>query len=77
MLKAIAECALNALNGNHKLTKDEKSKLYKYKNLLRALVNTKVSFKSKRKLLIEKGGFIVPLLTAILSGVIGAVIIIS
>ena len=74
LIKAFVECAINTLNGNHKLTRDEKSKFHKYKNRLRALVNPKVSFKSKRKLLIQKGGFIVPLLTSILSGVIGALI---
>jgi len=74
LIKAIVECAINTLNGNHKLTKDEKSKLSKYKNRLRALVNPKISFKSKRKLLVQKGGFIVPLLTSILSSVIGAIV---
>jgi len=48
--------------------------LHKYKNLLCALANTKVNFKSKRTLLVEKGGFIVPLLTTILSSEIGALI---
>jgi hypothetical protein len=48
--------------------------LQKYKNRLRALVNPNISFKSKRKFLIQNGGFIVPLLTAVLSGVIGAII---
>ena len=74
LIKAIVECAINTLNGNHKLSKDEKGKLSKYKNRLRALVNPKISFKNKRKLLIQRGGFIVPLLTSILSGVIGAII---
>jgi hypothetical protein len=49
LIKAIVEFAINTLNGNHKLTKDEKSKLSKYKNRLQALVNPKISFKSKRK----------------------------
>lgn len=74
LIKAIVECAINTLNGNHKLSKEEKSKLSKYKNRSRALIDPKVSFKSKRKLLTQKGGFIVPLLTSILSGVIGTLI---
>jgi len=41
------------LNGNHKLTKEEKSKLKEYKNHLRTLIDTKISFKSKRKLLVQ------------------------
>ena len=48
--------------------------LSKYKNRLRAFGNPNISFKNKRKLLIQRGGFIVPLLTSILSGVIGAII---
>jgi hypothetical protein len=74
LIKAVVECAINTLNGNHKLTKEDKSKLTKYKSRLRALVNPIISFKSKRKLLIQKGGFIVPLLTSILTSVIGTLI---
>jgi hypothetical protein len=74
LIKAIIECAINTLNGNHKLSKDEKSKLSKYKSRLRALINPKITIKNKRKFLIQKGGFIVPLLTSILSGVIGSLI---
>jgi len=70
LIKAIVKCAINTLNGNHKLTKEDKGKLSKYKNDLRALVNPKISFKSKRKFLVQKGWFRVPLLTSILSGVI-------
>jgi len=68
------ECAINTLNGNHKFTKDEKRKLQKYKNQIRALANHKISFKSKRKILIQKGGFIIPLLTIDLSAVFGVLI---
>jgi hypothetical protein len=68
LIKDNVECAIKTLNGAHKWTKDEKNKLRKYKNRLRALVRPKYSFKSKRKLLIQK--FIVPLLTSIFSGVI-------
>jgi hypothetical protein len=43
-IKAIVECAINTLNGNHKLSKEDKSKLNKYKSRLRALENTKINF---------------------------------
>ena len=49
------ECAINTLNGNHKLSEEEKGKLSKYKNRLEALVNPKISFKNKRKHLIQRG----------------------
>jgi len=51
--------------------KDEKSKLKKYKYQLRALVNPKISFKSKGKILIENSVFIFLVLITLLSGVIG------
>jgi len=62
LIKAIVECAINTLKENHRLTKDEKGKVKKYKNRLRKLVNNEISFKSKRKFLVQKGGFVVPLL---------------
>ena len=45
LIKAIVECVINILNGNHKLTKEDKGKLNKYKSRLRALVNPKISLK--------------------------------
>ena len=74
LIKVIVECAIHTLNANHKLSKEEKCKLSKYKDCLRALVDPNVNFKSKRQPLIPKGGFIVPLLTSTLSGVIGTLI---
>jgi len=74
LIKTIVECAINTLNGNHKLSKEEKSKLSKYKNRLRELIDPKISFKTKRKILINKRGFIVPLLISILPVVIGTLI---
>ena len=68
LIKDIVECAINTLNRNHNLTIDEKIKLTKYKNRIRTLVNPKISFYSKRKLLVQKVGFIVPPLVKILSG---------
>ena len=70
--KAIVECALNKFNGNNKLTKEEQIK--KYENCLLALKDPKISFKSKRKILVQKGLFIVPLLAIVLSDVIGSII---
>jgi len=52
LIKAIDECVINSLIRNHKLTIDEKSKLKKYKNRLRALVNSKICFRNNRKFLV-------------------------
>jgi hypothetical protein len=74
LIKVIGECAINTQDWNHTLSIDENCKLNKYKNGIRALVNPKISFKSKHTLLVQKGGFIVPLLESVLSGVIGSLI---
>jgi hypothetical protein len=44
LTKAINECAINTLNGTHKLSKEEESKLSEYKKSLRALVNPNFEF---------------------------------
>ena len=73
LIKAIVECVINKLNCNHKLSKEEKGKMTNYKNLLRPLVNPNVCYKNRCKVLIQRGGFIIPLLTSNLFGVIGAI----
>jgi len=47
LIKAFVECAIYKVNGNHKLSTEEKNKLSKYENHLRASVKPKISFKSK------------------------------
>jgi len=61
-IKVIVEWATITLNGNHKLTNDEYSRLKKYKNRLRALVDPKISFKNNNQLLVQKSELIVPFL---------------
>ena len=58
-MKAIVDFTINALNANHKLTKEDKTELCKYKNRLQAFVKPKFNFKIKRKLSIQMGGFII------------------
>jgi hypothetical protein len=70
LIKVIVECAINTVNRNHKSSNEKKNKLSKYKSRSRALVDSKISFKSKRELLFQRSGFIIPLLTSMLSGVI-------
>ena len=67
IIKAIVECAINTLNRNHILILDEKNKIRKYKNRLRTLVNPKISFKSKRILLVQNGGILLPPLASIIN----------
>jgi hypothetical protein len=74
LIKEIVECAINTQNGNHKVSKEGKGKLSNYKNRLRTLINQKISFNCNSKRFAQRGRFIVPLVTSILSGVEGATI---
>lgn len=74
LIKTLIECVLNTLNGNHPIRASVKNKLLPYKKYLRKIANGGISLKKKRKLIIQKGGFLIPLLTSILSGVIGSLI---
>lgn len=63
LIKAICECALNVLSGNIKISPNLKSKLSKHRNTLRRLVCTKNScWKSKKRLIVQKGQGVIPLL---------------
>lgn len=70
LIKHICECALNVLNGVILLKKSEKTKLKKYKTILRKLAaKTKRSngWKHKKKIIVQKGGnFLAYLLSPIL-----------
>lgn len=74
LIKALCECCLNTLNGNHKISPVLKRKLCRYSGVLRKLSSKKVALKRKRGLLIQSGGFLPALLTSILSGVVGSLL---
>lgn len=71
IIKTICEISHNTLKGNSKLSSKGKKILEKYKNKLRILNSSKKSLKSKKKLIIQSGGFLPALLGVVLSGVIG------
>lgn len=73
-IKALCECCMNVLNGNHKVTPALRKKLSKHRVALRVLSNRKNALRKKRKLLLQKGGFLPMLLGSILSGVLGSLI---
>jgi hypothetical protein len=67
LVDCLAECASNCLNNGLPLEKAQFAKLKRYKKILRQIASKKVSRKTKKKHLVQKGGFIVPLITAVLS----------
>lgn len=76
----LCDCANNVLQGNVKLKPKEKTQLRRHKNTLRALVKgggSRNLIKKKRKLLIQKGGFLpallAPILGSLASGLVGTI----
>lgn len=74
VIKTLCEISLNTLNGNNIISKHCKRKLKKYKRELRSLACSKLRLSSKRKILVQKGGFLPVLIGTILSGLIGQII---
>jgi hypothetical protein len=66
LFDSINECVLNVLVGNVPLSTCLRRKLQKYKLALRRLADRSVRHSAKKRLLIQKGGFLLPLLTSIL-----------
>lgn len=66
-IKTICECTLNLLKGNVPLTKQQKKNLQKYKSTLRDIADKKKSLFVKRKLIIQKGGFLPILIPTVIS----------
>ena len=58
LILCLCEIIDNTLAGTVKLTSKQKKDLSKYKRILRKLIDKKVSLKTKRKLFIQKGGFL-------------------
>lgn len=74
LIKTLCEICLNTLKGNANISEKYINRIKGYKQHIRKLALPKISLKTKRKLLVQKGGFLPILLSAILSGVIGQLI---
>lgn len=70
LVQTLCEVCLNVLNGNINLSQPQKLKLKKYKNTIRELAGTKKSISKKRKILVQKGGFISLILSTVLGGLV-------
>ncbi len=66
LLHSICECVLNVLNGNIRVSDCAKRKLKKFKASLCSLVDKRVPLVSKRRVIIQRDGFLLPLLPAVL-----------
>jgi hypothetical protein len=66
LLNCISECILNVLNGNLKVSDCAKQKLKKHKSVHRKVADKRVTSSAKMRLIHQRGGFLLPLLTAVL-----------
>ena len=72
-IDCLCDCVQNIAVGNVPLTDDEKRKLKYHKGRMSQLLNKKVSYKKKRQILTQSGGFI-PLLLMPILGIAGSLI---
>lgn len=74
IINTLSEICLNTVNGNNKICNATIKKLKRYKNSIRSVSQPKRSVASRRKILVQNGGFLPVLIGTILSGVVGALI---
>ena len=68
-LFSICECILNICNGNIKLDENNFNKLKKYNKIYKKVLDKSIDFKTKKKYLVQKGGFLQILIPAVISGI--------
>ena len=61
----VLHCVLIVFNSNVRLTGCAKRKLRKYKAVLRKVADKRVPLSGKMRLIVQEGGFLLPLLTAV------------
>jgi len=66
IVNCIRECVLNVPNGNIRLSSCNTRKLQKKKAVLHKVADRHVSLSCKKRLIVLRGGFLLPLLGAIL-----------
>ena len=66
LLNSICECVLIVLNGNIRIRNCTKRKLRKFRTTLRSLVEDSLPLVYKRRVIQQRGGFLLPVLSALL-----------
>lgn len=74
LVRCICECALNVLHGNVHLKNTHKKQLKRYAKVLRYLANKNDSLKNKKRLIVQRGGFLPLLLAPVLGTVLSRLI---
>jgi len=66
LIHTISECALNVLRGNVNLSDCQKKRLRKFKGSLKTVIDKRVPLSRKKRLINQRGGFLIPLISAVL-----------
>lgn len=75
LVKSICECALNTLEGNVALSRGQKSRLGRHRQTLRRLACNRGSWKTKKRIIVQRGnGFLTLLLAPILGTLVSSLI---
>jgi len=74
LVNFISERVLNVLNGNIKLTVCNTRKLQKHKAAIRKVAERHLSLSGKKKLVVQRGGFLLPLFCAVLPTIVSLIL---
>lgn len=65
-IQSVCEICMNLLKGNIPVTECQHKKLKRYREKIRQMASRREGVRKKRKLITQKGGFLLPLLTTVL-----------
>ena len=78
IIDTVCECCLNVLKGTVPLSPEQKQKLGKHRCLLRQMVKKKIPLHQKKKMMVQRGGFLPlllgPLLKTIAVPIVGSLV---
>lgn len=65
-IQSVCEICMNLLKGNIPVTQCQHKKLKRHREKIRQMANRRERVSKKRKLITQRGGFLLPLLTSVL-----------
>lgn len=78
IIDTVCECCLNVLKGTVPLSPEQKQKLGKHRHLLRQMVKKKIPLHQKKKMIVQRGGFLPlllgPLLKSVAAPILGSLV---
>ena len=74
LIRCIVECADNTLKGHVQLSPFQKKRLSRHKKFLRRLVKRGEAWRTKRKLIAQSGGFLLPLLAPVIGALVASLV---